>query len=45
MKRNSVATQGRIAYLILDIMRDKFVKVRIYKRIKTEKGKTKVLIW
>jgi hypothetical protein len=32
---------GRIVYLILDIMCDKFVKVRIYKRNKTEKGKTK----
>ena len=31
-KGNSIATQGRIAYLILDIMHDKFVRVRIYKR-------------
>ena len=31
-KENSIAMQGRIAYLILDIMRDKFVRVRIYKR-------------
>ena len=29
---NSIATQGRIAYLILDIMRNKFIRVRIYKR-------------
>ena len=31
-KGNSIAMQGRIAYLILDIMHDKFVRVRIYKR-------------
>ena len=31
-KGNSIATQGRIVYLILDMTCDKFVKVRIYKR-------------